>query len=529
MNITEENLSFFKNLLLEFSYNFNKNPNSNQSKNSHYKNYSKIILTNEFSKNIYSNKKKIPDILTASLYSKEKHLSDNQFQYIMRNMCVNFNKKIEQKVDSDCCWLVQLDGILQTLPEKPVGNNSVRNNSVRNNSVGKKPIFVLQENEQLPNEQLPNAQLPNAQLPNAQLPNYSRKIKLVIPFSNKEKSEIVFFEMTSLTGVDDVSIEMYPGIFIEKPNDIPNVNSISCEVLLQLHKSSQNNSWIGFSEYKKSMEGSNKNNARLRKEYTKVLNKKKIVSNDDTMAIENSYQKRCHKYYRNEYSNEKHRMPGSYNHNQINQKTEVLTDPNKLVNGIRIKTTIKPTDYIPLSAYLHRFGDEIETTQFSHKNPIIAFTSFNFILSAQEFSKNKTSSKNIPLSHFKNITLLNNTKEYVLLFQVQSVDDYTQHDSFQVPVEFLASDGYIIIVVQKPNSKNLIRLYEHETENKKKVLYASTSQSQIERIFYRHRVKLLKSIETYMTVIVDGLTNVCKITALVFEEVEEIEEIEEVE
>jgi hypothetical protein len=177
---------------------------------------------------------------------------------------------------------------------------------------------------------------------------------------------------------------------------------------------------------------------------------------------------------------------------------------------------------------LHRFGDEIETMQFSHKNPIIAFTSFNFILSAQEFSKNKTSSKNIPLSHFKNITLLNNTKEYVLLFQVQSVDDYSQHNSFQVPVEFLASDGYIIIVVQKPNSKNLIRLYEHEHENdnktKKKVLYPSQlpSKSQIERNFYRHRVKLLKSIQTYMTVIVDGLTNVCKITALVFEEVEEV-------
>lgn len=517
MKITEENLPFFKNLLLEFSYHFNKNPISNQSKNSHYENYSKIILTDEFSKNIYSNKKKIPDILTASLYSKKKHLSDNQFQHIMTNMCANFNEKIEQKNDSDCCWLVQLDGLLQALPEKPISNNSVANNSVK-----KKPTFVFQE----------NAQPSNAQPPNAQPPKYSQKIKLVIPFSDKEVYEITFFEMTSLTEVDDVSIEMYPGIFIEKPKDIPNINDVSCEVLLQLHKSSQNNSWIGFSEYKKSRKDKNTkntknaNNSKIQKEYKNLLNKKQIVSDDTTVDIEklNSYQKRCQKYYRNEYSNGQNRMPGAYNSNQINQKTEVLTNQNKLVNGIRIKTSVKPPDYIPLSAYLHKFSDEIEVTEFSHKNPIIAFTSFNFILSAHEFSKNKTSSKNFPLSYFKNITLSNNTKEYVLLFQVQSVDDYSQHNSFQVPVEFLASDGYIIIVVQKPNSKNLIHLYEHENENKKKVLYPSQSpsKSQIERNFYRHRVKLLKSIQTYMTVIVDGLTNVCKITALVFEEVEEV-------
>ena len=523
MKITEESLPFFKNLLLEFSYHFNNNPILNQSKNSNYKNYSKIILTNEFSKNIYSNKKKIPDILTASLYSTEKHLSDNQFQYIMKKMCANFNEKIEQKDDNDCCWLVQLDGLLQTLPEKPISNNSVANNPVK-----KKPTFVFQENVELI-----NAQPPNVQLQNAQPPKYSQKIKLVIPFSDKEVYEITFFEMTSLTEVDDVSIEMYPGIFIEKPKDIPNINDVSCEVLLQLHKSSQNNSWIGFSEYKKSRKDKNAKNAKntkntnnsiIQKEYKNLLNKKQIVSDDTAVDIEklNSYQKRCQKYYRNEYSNGQNRMPGAYNSNQINQKTEVLTNPNKLVNGIRIKTSIKSSDYIPLSAYLHTFSDEIEATEFSHKNPIIAFTSFNYILSAQEFSKN------IPLSYFKNITLSNNTKEYVLLFQVQSVDDYSQHNSFQVPIEFLASDGYIIIIVQKPNSKNLIRLYEHENENenenKKKVLYPSQSpsKSQIERNFYRHRVKLLKSIQTYMTVIVNGLTNVCKITALVFEEVEEV-------
>ena len=83
----------------------------------------------------------------------------------------------------------------------------------------------------------------------------------------------------------------------------------------------------------------------------------------------------------------------------------------------------------------------------------------------------------------------------------------------------------MIIVKSAPQSANVFTLYEENYTNQNgKTKRRLTNQYQSPNLpknqykFYRHKVKLTSVVETYMSVVNDGMTYVCPVSVLVFSE-----------
>ena len=79
---------------------------------------------------------------------------------------------------------------------------------------------------------------------------------------------------------------------------------------------------------------------------------------------------------------------------------------------------------------------------------------------------------------------------------------------------------------QQQLSPNTITLYKMDVQNdsnqnrKKRILTTSPpSDSQTKEYkFYRHKVKCIKVVKTYMSIVYNGMTYVCDVSVLIFEE-----------
>jgi hypothetical protein len=83
----------------------------------------------------------------------------------------------------------------------------------------------------------------------------------------------------------------------------------------------------------------------------------------------------------------------------------------------------------------------------------------------------------------------------------------------------------MILVKSAPKSANVFTLYEQNNTNqngktKRRLTteYQSPNLQKKEYKFYRHKVKLTSVVETYMSVVNDGMTYVCPVSVLVFSE-----------
>ena len=125
------------------------------------------------------------------------------------------------------------------------------------------------------------------------------------------------------------------------------------------------------------------------------------------------------------------------------------------------------------------------------------------------------------LSDIEKIKISENTREYVLQFRIIPANEYN------VQLPFLATKWYMILVKSDTQRKNpnVFTLYDETYTNqnsKNKTKRRLTTQSQNlqkkEYKFYRHKVKLTSVIETYMSIVYDGMTYVCPVSVLVFSE-----------
>jgi hypothetical protein len=143
-------------------------------------------------------------------------------------------------------------------------------------------------------------------------------------------------------------------------------------------------------------------------------------------------------------------------------------------------------------------------------------TSFDYLPHSYEVG-NPTSP--LFLNDIEKIKLSNNTKEYVLQFRILPANEYN------VQLPFLATKWYMILVKSAPQSANVFTLYEqNDTNQNGKTKRQLTSQSHSQNLqknkykFYRHKVKLTSVVETYMSVVNEGMTYVCPVSVLVFSE-----------
>lgn len=555
LKLDDKNAQFFVNLVLDFVYNFNSNPAQYQSGNQADSSL-KLVLTGDMAGNIYKTSKKIPDKLTMTLVGGD--ILQTNFQQILTKMKNSFFDKIKEDEDrDDYCWLVQFEGIFEAElhPVQPANKSII-------------PKISFKEIEEDKKNQKNQNQQPSPNNPANQMKS---GIKLVI--ESDKKYELSFLEIETATELP--SIQVYPNIFIPNQSgaNIGPEDELSCAVLLKLHTYERNKEWIGLNEYKNNRKKRNHPklsdktfesllNTEYQKEYKNKLNEgvnssflesmnqnKQKEYNDKIRAL---YQK-CGLFYRKEYNSlfqGKPRMYGIYPNSTQNKRENIKFDEEsqkqmepRLKNGIRVIKT-DSIDFVPKPVYSSKFEESQQPNTQPQTQPklevsnrfsiqpykleisqspnleryslFMKLTSFDYLPHSYEVG-NPTSP--LFLNDIEKIKLSNNTKEYVLQFRILPANEYN------VQLPFLATKWYMIIVKSAPESANVFTLYEQNYTNQNgKTKRQLTSQSHSQNLqknkykFYRHKVKLASVIETYMSVVNDGMTYVCPVSVLVFSE-----------
>lgn len=577
LKLDDKNAQFFVNLVLDFVYKFNSSPAQYQSGN--YPDSSlKLVLTGDMAGNIYKTSMKVPQKLTMTLVGAD--ISEDNFQRILINMKKAFFDKIKEDDErDDYCWLVQFEGIFDAKlhPAQPVLNKSVANQANQQNKPKTPKIsfeIIEEEKKNQQNQNQSQQSVPNNSTNPSKKTQLKSGIKLVI--ESDKKYELPFLEIETAT--EFPSIQVYPNIFIPNQSgaNIGPDDELSCAVLLKLHTYERNKEWIGLNEYKNNRKKRNhpelpQNNSgktlnslldsEYQKQYKNKLDKdvnssflesmnqnKQKEYNDKIRAL---YQK-CKLFYRKEYNNNgKSRMYGIYPNSSQNKRENIKFDeetsqepPPRLKNGIRVIKTESSIDFVPKPVYSSKMTESKEeqgqpqeqsklevSTRFSIQpyklqisqfhnserfSPFMKLTSFDYLPHSYEVG-NPTSP--LFLSDIEKIKLSDNTKEYVLQFRIIPANEYN------VQLPFLATKWYMILVKSDTQRKNpnVFTLYDETyTNNNSKTKRRLTTQSQNlqkkEYKFYRHKVKLTSVIETYMSIVYDGMTYVCPVSVLVFSE-----------
>ena len=579
LKLDDKNAQFFVNLVLDFVYKFNSSPAQYQSGN--YPDSSlKLVLTGDMAGNIYKTSKKVPQKLTMTLVGAD--ISEDNFQRILINMKKAFFDKIkEDDQRDDYCWLVQFEGIFDAKlhPAQPVLNKSVANQANQQNKPKTPKIsfeIIEEEKKNQQNQNQSQQSVPNNSTNPSKKPQLKSGIKLVI--ESDKKYELPFLEIETAT--EFPSIQVYPNIFIPNQSgaNIGPDDELSCAVLLKLHTYERNKEWIGLNEYKNNRKKRNhpelpQNNSgktlsslldsEYQKQYKNKLDKdvnssflesmnqnKQKEYNDKIRAL---YEK-CKLFYRKEYNNNgKSRMYGIYPNSSQNKRENIKFDeetsqepPPRLKNGIRVIKTESSIDFVPKPVYSSKMTEskeeqgqpqeqsklevsnrfsiqpyKLQISQFHNSerySPFMKLTSFDYLPHSYEVG-NPTSP--LFLSDIEKIKISENTKEYVLQFRIIPANEYN------VQLPFLATKWYMILVKSDTQRKNpnVFTLYDETYTNqnsKNKIKRRLTTQSQNlqkkEYKFYRHKVKLTSVIETYMSIVYDGMTYVCPVSVLVFSE-----------
>jgi len=568
LKLDDKNVQFFDNLVLDSVYDFNSNPAQYQSKNSP-DNSLKLVLTGDMAGNIYKMEKTIPLKLTMKLVGDG--ISIDNFQQILKNMKKAFYDKIKEDDErDDYCWLVQFEGIFESIlhPTQPANQQNKQN-------IPKAPTkFSFEIIEEDKKNQPPQPENQNKK------PQLKSGIKLVI--ESDKKYELLFLEIETATEFH--SVQVYPNIFIPNQSgaNIRPEDELSCAVLLKLHtyeRNKENKEWIGLNEYKNHRKKMNHPelpqnntsktlesllNTKYQNQYKKELNEgvnssflekmnqnKQKAYNDKIRAL---YDK-CGLFYRKEHNSlfqGKSRMYGIYPNStqqnkreniKLNEVSQEQIEP-RLKNGIRVIETKFSIDFVPKLVYSSKFNESeqgkvelsnrfsispylLQITPFhnSERNsPFMKLTSFDYLQQSYEIGKQ---SSPLFLSDIEKITVSENTKEYVLQFRIIPANEYN------VQLPFLATRWYMIIVKpdqkqqkqQNQQNQNTFTLYEENytnqnSKNKRRLTtqYQSQNLSKKEYKFYRHKVKLISVIKTYMTIINGGMTYVCPVSVLVFSE-----------
>jgi hypothetical protein len=573
--LDDKNAQFIVNLVLDFVYNFNSNPTQYQSGNQADSSL-KLVLTGDMAGNIYKTSKNIPPKLTITLVGGD--ISEDNFQRILKNMKKAFFNKIKEDDErDDYCWLVQFEGIFETELHPAQPANKPANEQANKPKTPKILFEIIEEQKKNPqNKNQQPLQSSNQANPNKK-PQLKSGIKLVI--ESDKKYELPFLEMETAT--EFPSIQVYPNIFIPNQSgaNIGPDDELSCAVLLKLHTYERNKEWIGLNEYKKHRKNKNhpelsQNNSgrtleslldsEYQKQYKKKLNEgvnssfietmnqnKQKAYNDKIRAL---YDK-CGVFYRKEYNSlfqEKQRMYGIYpNSTRENKRENIKFDeetsqepPPRLKNGIRVIKTESSTDFVPKPVYSSKFAEskqeneqsqpklevsnrfsiqpyklQISQSHNSERNsPFMKLTLFDYLPHSYEVGKQ---SSPLFLSDIEKIKLSNNTKEYVLQFRIIPANEYN------VQLQFLATKWYMILIKSAPKSSNVFTLYEenytnHNNKNKTKRRltnqYQSPNLPKNQYKFYRHKVKLSSIVETYMSIVNEGIIYVCPVSVLVFSE-----------
>ena len=564
LKLDDKNAQFFVNLVLDFIYNFNSNPARYQSGNQSDSSL-KLVLTGDMASNIYKTSKKIPKKLSIRLVGGD--ISIDNFQRILKNMKNSFFDKIKEDEDrDDYCWLVQFEGIFEAElhPAQPANKPANQQNKSKTPKISFE--IIEEENKNQSESQQNNTANSNKK---SQLKSV---IKLVI--ESDKKYELPFLEIETTT--EFPSIQVYPNIFIPNQSgaNIGPDDELSCAVLLKLHTYERNKEWIGLNEYKKHRKNKNHPelpqnnsgrtlnsllNSEYQKQYKKKLNEGVVESmnqnkqkayNDKIRAL---YDK-CGVFYRKEYNNNgKPRMYGIYPNSSQNKRENIKFDEEtsqellpRLKNGIRVIKTEFSIDFVPKPVYSSKFAESKQENEQSQQqtklevsnrfsiqpyklqisqssnlernSPFMKLTSFDYLPYSYEVGN---PSSPLFLSDIEKIKLSNNTTEYVLQFRIIPANEYN------VQLPFLATKWYIILIKSAPQSPNVFTLYEenytnHNNKNKTKRRLTNQYQSQNrpknQYKFYRHKVKLSSVVETYMSIVNEGITYVCPVSVLVFSE-----------
>jgi hypothetical protein len=566
--LDDKNAQFIVNLVLDFVYNFNSNPTQYQSGNQADSSL-KLVLTGDMAGNIYKTSKNIPPKLTITLVGGD--ISEDNFQRILKNMKKAFFNKIKEDDErDDYCWLVQFEGIFETELHPAQPANKPANEQANKPKTPKILFEIIEEQKKNPqNKNQQPLQSSNQANPNKK-PQLKSGIKLVI--ESDKKYELPFLEMETAT--EFPSIQVYPNIFIPNQSgaNIGPDDELSCAVLLKLHTYERNKEWIGLNEYKNHRkkrnhpELSNKTLSSLldsdyQKQYKNELDKgvvKSINQNKQSAyqdKIRALYDK-CGLFYRKEYNSlfqEKQRMYGIYpNSTQQNKRENIKfdeeTSQERLKNGIRVIKTEFSIDFVPKPVYSSKMTEskqengqpqsqpklevsnrfsiqpsQLQISQFHNSDrysPFMKLTSFDYLPHSYEVGK---PSSPLFLSDIEKIKVAENTTEYVLQFRIIPANEYN------VQLPFLATKWYMIIVKpdQQRKNPNVFTLYEenytnHNNKNKTKRRltnqYQSPNLPKNQYKFYRHKVKLLSVVETYMSVVNEGMTYVCPVSVLIFSE-----------
>ena len=574
LKLDDKNAQFFVNLVLDFVYNFNLSPAQYQSQNSQNSSL-KLVLTGDMAGNIYKTSKKIPPKLTMTLVGGD--ISTDNFQKILKYMKNAFHDKIKEDNErDDYCWLVQFEGIFnaELHPVQPVANQSSNQQNIQKTppKISFEIIEEPKKNQQNQNQQL----LINNQTNPNKKPQLKSGIKLVI--ESDKKYELLFLEMETATKFP--SIQVYPNIFIPNESDanIGPDDELSCAVLLKLHTYERNSKLLGLNEYKKhrrtknhpELQKNNKNkplesllDSEYQKQYKNKLDKdvnssflesmnqnKQKEYNDKIRAL---YEK-CGVFYRKESNNNgKPRMYGIYPNSTQNKRENIKFDeetsqelPTRLKNGIRVIKTDFSIDFVPKLIYSSKFIEskqenrqpqtqpelevsnrlsiqpsyQLKISQLPNNSermsPFMKLTSFDYLPHSYEVGNPLSP---LFLSDIEKIRLSENTAEYVLQFRIIPANEY----SVQLP--FLATKWYMILVKSEPKSSNVFTLYEETYTNqnsktKRKLINQSQNLQKKEYKFYRHKVKLTSVVETYMSIVYEGMTYVCPVSVLIFSESE---------
>jgi len=572
LELDDKNAQFFVNLVLDFVYNFNSSPSQYQSLNSPDSSL-KIVLTGDMAGNIYKTSKKIPPKLTITLVGSK--ISEDNFQRILINMKKSFFDKIKKDEDiDDYCWLVQFEGIFKAELDPAQPTKKPANEPANKSKTPKISFEIIEEEKKNQQNQNQSFQQQNNQTNPNKKSQLKSGIKLVI--ESDKKYELPFLEIETAT--EFPSIQVYPNIFIPNQSgaNIGPDDELSCAVLLKLYTYERNSKLVGLNEYKKHSKKMNhpelqKNNSdktleslldsKYQNEYKKKLNEgvnnsflKSINQNKYNDKIRALYDK-CRLFYRKEYNNNgKQRMYGIYPNSTQNKRENIKfdkeTSQERLKNGIRVIKTEFSIDFVPKPVYSSKFAEskqENEQTQSQSQpklevsnrfsiqpyklqisqspnlerySPFMKLTSFDYLPHSYEVGN---PSSPLFLSQIEKIKVAENTTEYVLQFRIIPANEYN------VQLPFLATKWYMILVKpdQKQQNPNTFTLYEENYQNqnnKNKTKRRLTNQYQSPNLpknqykFYRHKVKLLSVVETYMSVVNEGMTYVCPVSVLIFSE-----------
>lgn len=568
LKLDDKNAQFFVNLVLDFVYNFNSNPTQYQSLNSPVSSL-KLVLTGDMAGNIYKTSKKIPPKLTMTLVGGD--ISTDNFQKILEYMKNAFHDKIKEDNERyDYCWLVQFEGIFEAElhPVQPVANQPSNQQNIQKThpKISFKIIEEPKKNQQNQNQQL----LINNQTNPNKKPKLKSGIKLVI--ESDKKYELPFLEIETTTELP--LIQVYPNIFIPNQSgaNIGPDDELSCAVLLKLHTYERNSKLLGLNEYKKHRRTKNHPelpqnntsktlesllNSEYQKQYKNKLNEgvEKITQNNQSKYQEKirALYEKCGLFYRKEYNNHgKSRMYGIYPNSTQNKREKIKFDeetsqelPTRLKNGISVIKTESSIDFVPKLIYSSKFIEskqenrqpqtqpelevsnrlsiqpsyQLKISQLPNSermSPFMKLTSFNYLPHSYEVGNPLSP---LFLSDIEKIRLSENTAEYVLQFRIIPANEY----SVQLP--FLATKWYMILVKPEPKSSNVFTLYEETYTNqnsktKRKLINQSQNLQKKEYKFYRHKVKLTSVVETYMSIVYEGMTYVCPVSVLIFSESE---------